>query len=213
MLSVLVAAVSVGCGGSGEASETTTTTMAPMTTEAPAASDAPAPAPTEAPTTTVDQRSDAERFAAVMPTVEDLGPGWSVNTGFQRNEGGSCLFDDPYGDIPLVVFGQSPEGPFAAFAVSDEERSGSFDTLAERLENCEDVGPNGEAIDYVPTGFLQLGDGTFAYKALYPQNTADIVIVRVGDLILQGAGTTQTQPFDIDILAGVLTKMVERARG
>jgi hypothetical protein len=226
----------VGCGGD----ESAITVSVPSTTASAADTTAPADteptlvettasettvAPTTAPESTVAGNA-GERLQALLPTLEEMPAGWSLDPPDPDDDEGTDCLDLAFSTMEpeleseasaSVSFSQAQLGPFLIFAATDASNVGDFNALADQVAACNGTkDSDGYTWSVLPLSFPKLGDETFAMRAdgtgqMFPV-TIQLVFVKEGDVALMAASAAiGGATTDAALVESILGKMVDRA--
>ena len=200
-LSVLTLAVLLAaCGVRASSSASPTTTGAGgSTTTAPGSND-PSTGRSTDPSTDPSASNDPD-LAALLPTVDDLPFGWTIDDTSNDDTSGdtqpSCIdeVNAIVGDAPTAEVSFSSETTMEYFTDNltsiDRAPQRTFNEIADTLDACTDVSfrNNGELVlgMIAPLPFYDYGDDSAAWQLTVTTGHAlidyDIVLVRYGDLI------------------------------
>jgi len=192
MLAVLLAACGVRASNSASP---TTTDAGGATTTTPGSSD-----PSTNPSTDPSASNDPD-LASLLPTVDDLPFGWTLDDTTNDDTSGdtqpSCIDDvnTIVGDAPTAEVSFTSDATVEYFTDNltriDRAPQRTFNAIADTLDACTDVSfrNNGEEIlgMIMPLPFYEYGDDSAAWQLTFATGRAiidfDIVLVRYGDLI------------------------------
>lgn len=220
---ITVLSVLSACGGEEQAITVPAGSAVRSTTTSPTATTTTGVAPSETTTSVDDQRPASERYAEILPTIQDMPAGWSQEPASTDDEvdPNDCMdaaFASTGTDSAEVGFSQSQTGPFLVFGVDQKDAVGDLQELSTKIAACDGyTDSDGNTWSIRPLSFPKIGDETLAFRAdgsgaSFPV-TASVVFVQANDLVFMAAAAAiMGPPPDAELIVDILRAMELRSR-